>query len=67
MENNKCPKCNGEFEEGHTVEFDGGIVPMKEKWGTSAKAGWSGAKIENKKTVTAYCCKSCGYLEQYAK
>lgn len=55
------------MEEGHIIEFDGSVIPIKEKWGTSAKAGWFGANIENKKTVFAYRCKSCGYLEQYAK
>ncbi len=67
MENLKCEKCGGEMEEGHIIEFDGSVIPIKEKWGTSAKAGWFGANIENKKTVFAYRCKSCGYLEQYAK
>jgi len=58
----KCPKCGGEMEEGLV------ICPGADKavWGT--KMGVTGCtSLENKKEIKANCCKSCGYVEVFAK
>ena len=62
----KCPKCKGEMEEG--VIFDRGHLNVlsTQKFGTGIK-GMLFRKIENEKNILSYRCKSCGYLESYAK
>lgn len=63
----KCPKCGGEFEEGLTSDVSGQAMEptMKPFWGTKIRTIVGG--LENPHEVTTYRCKSCGYLESYAK
>lgn len=60
MNENKCPKCGGEMEEGFFQTYGG---DGKTKWGT--KNIFLG--LENKHDVKIFRCKSCGFLESYAK
>lgn len=52
------------MEEGILIEFTKGGGGST-KWGTEIDRFWG--TIENKKSVTSYRCKSCGFLESYAK
>lgn len=65
MEKKKCPKCEGEMEEG--IIADRGHLSLGEKpqWGTGL--AWGGITLKDKKEVKTYRCNSCGYLESYAK
>ena len=60
----KCPKCNGEMEEGFIVDKAHLGVGTKPMWATNIK--FFGGP-QNKHNVVSYRCKSCGYLESYAK
>ena len=51
------------MEEGVLGDMGHGVV--QQQWGT--KITWGGLKLENRKAVKTYRCKSCGYLESYAK
>jgi predicted nucleic-acid-binding Zn-ribbon protein len=70
----KCPKCEGEMEEGMTVEYKspGGFdvninLPKKETWGKGLKSGFWMNSVEEERAVVTYRCKECGYLESYAQ
>lgn len=58
----KCPKCGGEMDEG-IVKPDGGYVG-RQKWGK--EVNWRGM-VKDGLTVKTFKCKTCGYLESYAK
>jgi len=56
----KCPKCNSEMEEGMIVDDYKG------------KSGWvkelsSQFDLKDTKTIKSFRCKTCGFLESYAK
>ncbi len=59
----KCPKCSGEMEEGFVKGF--GDSNVRNKWGKDG-LNWRG-RVKNGKDIIVYRCKSCGYLEDYAK
>ncbi|PIZ64716.1 hypothetical protein CO051_06040 [Candidatus Roizmanbacteria bacterium CG_4_9_14_0_2_um_filter_39_13] len=69
METKKCPKCEGGMEEGFIPDY---LNLMWDQKGTWKK---SGQKIIRKATpedyhdtkVVTFRCKSCGFLESYAK
>lgn len=63
----KCSKCQGEMEEGMLVDMQGTGIAGKQSWGTSLKWGGMLAGVNNSHDVKTYKCKSCGYLESYAK
>jgi predicted nucleic-acid-binding Zn-ribbon protein len=63
--NIKCPKCKGNMEKG--VFADRGYYSMimgSLLWG-SALSFLGGLK--NKRNVTAYRCKNCGFIESYTE
>ena len=59
----KCPKCNGEMEEGSYAGLSGFLNPLN-KGGMFIR--WVG-KIQGNKDIKVYRCEKCGYLENYAK
>ena len=62
----KCPKCGGEMEEGTIADTCNNIGSVKhQRWGTGIQSSLSG--LENPREVITNRCKSCGYLESYAK
>lgn len=65
-ESNKCPKCEGEMEEGLVPDFynPGGF--SKHLWGKENPGSFNRNPQDNREVIT-YRCKNCGYLESYAK
>jgi len=64
----KCPKCQSEMEEGVVADrghYDAAEYP---EWGTKIeqKLIRPMSKVINKKYVSTYRCKKCGFLESYA-
>jgi hypothetical protein len=60
----KCPKCNGEMEEGLIADASY-LSYQKQKWVTKLK--FLGYSLENAHETITYRCKNCGFLENYAK
>jgi hypothetical protein len=69
-EDPKCPKCDGVMAKGHTKQ-------VKEAgwhfWAPGEeKASWWALGVEQhasegeRRPITVYRCKKCGYLESYA-
>ena len=66
-ENKKCSKCNGAMESGLIADKGHMDAHMTNQiWGTKIK-GFLKGDVENRRNVTVYRCKNCGYLESYAK
>lgn len=59
-----CPKCKSEMEKGILKDTGPYNAMSTLKWGKE-KSWWTGVK--DGKTVTAYRCPKCGYLESYAR
>ena len=73
----KCPKCNGEMDEGLQIDAS------SRTWGGAKKAQWvkgktlpvikrrlipPGVEITGERYYLAvYRCRSCGFLESYAQ
>ncbi|MBU0649773.1 hypothetical protein KKG63_01055 [Patescibacteria group bacterium] len=55
----KCQKCGNEMERGIFGPLAGAT-----EWGTGRKL--LSSHLLNRKCVTVYRCKACGYLEGYA-
>ena len=55
----KCPKCNGEMEEGHVGSSVFGTTPQWYKTNRHLKIG--APKIK------AYSCLKCGFIESYTE
>ena len=66
MEKAKCPKCKGEMEEGFIADHLAAVSVTGQKWGTSTKLGGF-LGVNDAHDVKTHRCKSCGYLESYAK
>ena len=65
--NIKCPKCGGEMEEGFVADRSTSFnIAQSQYWGTGTSMLEMG-KLKDQKIVTTYRCKSCGFLESYAK
>jgi predicted nucleic-acid-binding Zn-ribbon protein len=65
MKQIKCPKCNGNMEQG-LIKSDGGYAGDL-KWGKpDSVSGWTG-KVKDGKKIVTYRCQNCGYLECYAE
>lgn len=60
----KCLKCNGEMEEGVISETQ--QAQRVAQWGVFHQSNILN-RIENQVKIVAYRCKSCGYIESYAK
>ena len=63
-QNNKCPKCGGEMEEGIATNKNANGHFIIE-WGTKTSGVLK--NLENARQTLTYRCKSCGFLESYAK
>lgn len=65
-----CPKCDGRFEAGFTLELGDHNSLSQGKWveGKPERSFWNGLKIKGRAQhpVTTYRCSRCGYLESYA-
>ncbi len=67
---NKCPKCNGEMEDGYTHDSQNAwvdFITKKTKWVKGGSGMRIGLDINSKIDITTYRCKNCGFLESYAK
>ncbi len=64
-DDDKCPKCGGNFEMG--IIADRGEASLKELAQWAKKIAWHGATLENAVDIKSYRCEKCGYLENYAK
>lgn len=62
MEENKCPKCGGKFENGIIRDAADNFVVWKLTWATST-SDFSARQHE----IESFRCVNCGYLENYAK
>jgi hypothetical protein len=64
----KCPKCQGEMEEGFIGDNSHGGGALKQKWGKQiTKTLGINMGVEDGKEVETYRCKNCAYLESYTK
>ena len=64
---NVCPKCNGQMENGFTVDRgrSGSAVTIWVQG--NPKFSQNGVNTEPNSTVVTMRCKACGFLESYAK
>ena len=69
----KCPKCEGEMEEGMSVEYKspGGLemninIPKQSTWGRGFKSGLFINSVDQEIPIKTYRCTQCGFLESYA-
>ena len=68
---NACVKCDGPMTLGFMLDFTSDNVHReKALWveGQRERAVWVGTKLKDKdvRTVDAYRCQKCGFLELYA-
>ncbi len=63
----KCPKCQGEMEEGMPVDQGswGTLMPQQQDWQKGKEVNIPIGKPNYK--IRSYRCTNCGYLESYAK
>jgi hypothetical protein len=64
-----CAKCQGPMEEGCLPDFGYGQVYLGSWQEGAAERNWFGSLKVRGRTrhpITAYRCRSCGYLECYA-
>jgi uncharacterized protein DUF6487 len=64
-----CPKCKGSMEPGVIPDFGYGNVFVSSWQEGAADKNWLGslkARGRTRHEITAYRCRSCGYLECYA-
>jgi hypothetical protein len=65
-----CPKCDRRMEAGTIIDRNYGRVDIC-SWieGLPRMGWWLGVKLRGVKLypVAAYRCRSCGYLESYAR
>lgn len=72
MEAPKCPKCEGNMEEGYMLDYtDYGILQgqWRTREGVDRKVLFGFKSIPQPKTqlqVTTFRCVKCGFLESYA-
>lgn len=66
-----CPKCNGEMVQGFMPQHIYGAGLQLGQWveGLPQKSFWSGLSMRRRQSIPigAYRCKSCGFLEAYAR
>jgi predicted nucleic-acid-binding Zn-ribbon protein len=58
-ETKKCPKCNGDMEEGEDLR------PVGIHWVSDLKFRKIDDMIGDK--IIPFCCKNCGYIELFKK
>ncbi len=65
-----CPKCAGKMEQGFTVDNTYGARGVSH-WagGHPEKSFWEGARSPEDTLIPigTYRCRTCGYLESYAR
>lgn len=62
-----CPKCGGKFENGFLIDRARGSVHIGKWVQRNPKVDTSGVNDEPSSPVVTMRCKSCGFLESYAK
>jgi hypothetical protein len=67
----KCPKCNGEMQEGFILDAKHDARFRVSSWvaGKPEKSFWEGTKVDGKEQhhIQSFRCTCCGYLESYAR
>lgn len=65
----KCPKCDGEMDEGLIADKTTDLsMHYKPKWTTKIRGfNLLGGGLESPREVKTFRCKKCCYLESYAK
>jgi len=66
----KCPKCDGEMQEGFILDWtEGGRLASSWVAGKPEASFWMGTKIDGKEQhhIQSFRCTKCGYLESYAR
>jgi predicted nucleic-acid-binding Zn-ribbon protein len=65
----ECPRCQGTMERGYIVD-EGYGKKVVSSWasGQPERSIWTGLKLrgKEKRDVTTFRCRRCGYLESYA-
>jgi hypothetical protein len=65
-----CPKCQGHFELGFTLDLGDHNNRSQTKWveGKPESSFWTGLKLKDRAQhhIVSYRCSRCGYLESYA-
>ena len=65
-----CPKCQGEMEQGFVLEVSqGGRSVISWFSGQPKKSFWAGIKLFEVKQIPigTFRCMDCGYLESFAR
>ncbi len=64
-----CPKCDRRMEAGTVIDRGYGRADISSWIEGLPRLGWFGVKLRGVKLypVTTYRCRSCGYLELYAR
>jgi len=67
----KCPKCEGEMQEGFIFDAISHGARRVSRWvaGKPEASFWTGTKIEGREQhfIQSFRCAACGYLESYAR
>ncbi len=66
----ECPKCHSQMEQGFVLEkLVGGLDISRWVSGPALKSLWTGVKSDEPLSIPigSFRCKSCGYLESYAR
>jgi len=58
----KCPKCGGEMEKGSLFGASGSLIQWSNK--TSGRIDWG---FGERKSISAFLCENCGYVEIYKR
>ncbi|MCD4687195.1 MAG: PF20097 family protein [Anaerolineae bacterium] len=70
MSDQLCPKCEAAMERGYLLDegTNGRVLPARWEAGfPTQRMNWFGRLNRAGKTITAYRCTKCGYLELYAR
>ena len=66
----RCPKCDGEMQEGFIVDYaHGGVFVSSWHPEKPQDSIWRRTKVDRQKllVIETLRCEKCGYLESYAK
>ncbi len=70
MLDKECPKCEAEMERGYLLDEGNSGRHRPARWEAglpTTRMNWFGGLNKAGKTITAYRCTKCGYLELYAR
>jgi hypothetical protein len=66
----ECPKCDGRFEEGFTLDLGDHNARNQTTWveGKPERSFWTGLRLKGRTrhNIVNYRCTRCGFLESYA-